>query len=90
MEAPNGSPMNMTGMMGVSRRASKSPSNSRPQSPARAQKRKIEDREPGEIIRSPSELTDVHPIKRQAREEIETVPGTEPFRISFIKINLSS
>ena len=82
--------MNMTGMMGVSRRTSKSPTNSRPQSPARAQKRKIEEREPGEIIRSPSELTDVHPNKRQAMEEIETVLGTEPFKISFIKIKLPS
>ena len=75
--------MNMAGMMGMPRRTSKSPSNSRPQSPVRASKRKIEDREPGEIIRSPDEVTDIHPNKRQAREEIEAMPGTTPSQITI-------
>ena len=63
------------GVMGISKHASKSPSNSRPQSPARAQKRKLDEREPGEIIRSPREPTDVYPSKRQAREEVEKKSG---------------
>ena len=63
------------GVMGMSKRTSKSPSNSRPQSPARAQKRKLDEREPGEIIRSPRESTDVYPSKRQTREDAENISG---------------
>ena len=63
------------GVMGMSRRTSKSPSNSRPQSPARAQKRKLDEREPGEIIHSPRESTDVYPSKRQTREDAENISG---------------
>ena len=67
MDTSGATPYN--GLMGMSKRTSKSPSNSRSQSPARAQKRKLEEREPGEIIRSPAEPTDIYPSKRQARED---------------------
>ena len=63
------------GVMGMSKRTSKSPSNSRPQSPTRAQKRKLDEREPGEIIRSPRESTEVYPSKRQTREDAENISG---------------
>ena len=84
LEADSVSQFNVNGMMGISKRPSRSPSNSCPQSPVRAQKRKIDDREPCEIIPNPSEPVELHPNKRQAVEEVEGMKGTQSLIFSII------